>query len=185
MMKMGRMMMMMRMMDMMMHSDQESPGESEHSQHHCVEKPALPLQDPAEERRAGLIVARNYGMSGFARFVIGGTDERGRCRAPCSVLEADVAGLCAKRCALDRQLRGSAWHGAPPTIRARFSAHPLRRSSDRLTRTRTSTSRSLKMAPACGPIPALPRLEPAGDTARQLRQPAPTGGRDHAILRPA
>lgn len=34
MMKMGRMMMMMRMMDMMMHSDQESPGESEHSQHH-------------------------------------------------------------------------------------------------------------------------------------------------------
>jgi hypothetical protein len=37
MMKMGRMMMMMRMMrmmDRMMGSDQESPGESEHSQHH-------------------------------------------------------------------------------------------------------------------------------------------------------
>ena len=37
MMKMGRMMMMMRMMRMMdreMGSDQESPGESEHSQHH-------------------------------------------------------------------------------------------------------------------------------------------------------
>jgi hypothetical protein len=32
--KMGRMMMMMRMMDRMMGSDQESPGESEHSQHH-------------------------------------------------------------------------------------------------------------------------------------------------------
>jgi len=37
MMKMGRMMMMMRMMrmmDRMMGSDQESPGESEHPQHH-------------------------------------------------------------------------------------------------------------------------------------------------------
>jgi hypothetical protein len=37
MMKMGRMMMMMRMMrlmDRMMGSDQESPGESQHSQHH-------------------------------------------------------------------------------------------------------------------------------------------------------
>jgi hypothetical protein len=34
MMKMGRMMMMMRMMDRMMGSDQESQGESEHSQHH-------------------------------------------------------------------------------------------------------------------------------------------------------
>jgi len=37
MMKMGRMMMMMRMMrmmDKMMGSDQERPGESEHSQHH-------------------------------------------------------------------------------------------------------------------------------------------------------
>jgi hypothetical protein len=34
MMKMGRMMMMMRMMDRMMGSDQERPGESEHSQHH-------------------------------------------------------------------------------------------------------------------------------------------------------
>ena len=34
MMKMGRMMMMMRMMDRMMGSDQESPGEIEHSQHH-------------------------------------------------------------------------------------------------------------------------------------------------------
>ena len=33
MMKMGRMMMM-RMMDKMMGSDQESPGESEHAQHH-------------------------------------------------------------------------------------------------------------------------------------------------------
>jgi len=34
MMKMGRMMMMMRMMDRMMGGDQESQGESEHSQHH-------------------------------------------------------------------------------------------------------------------------------------------------------
>jgi hypothetical protein len=34
MMKMGRMMMMMHMMDRMMGSDQESQGESEHSQHH-------------------------------------------------------------------------------------------------------------------------------------------------------
>ena len=34
MMKMGRMMMMMRMMDRMMGGEQESPGESEHSQHH-------------------------------------------------------------------------------------------------------------------------------------------------------
>jgi hypothetical protein len=32
--KMGRMMMMMRMMDRMMGSDQESQGDSEHSQHH-------------------------------------------------------------------------------------------------------------------------------------------------------
>ena len=31
----------------------------------------------------------------------------------------------------------------------------------------------------------LPRLEPADDPARQLRQRAPTGGRDHAIPRPA
>jgi hypothetical protein len=34
MMKMGRMMMMMRMMDRIMGSDQEGPGESEHSRHH-------------------------------------------------------------------------------------------------------------------------------------------------------
>ena len=34
MMKMGRMMMMMRMMDRMTGGDQESQGESEHSQHH-------------------------------------------------------------------------------------------------------------------------------------------------------
>jgi len=34
MMKMGRMMMMMRMMDRMMGGDQESQGESGHSQHH-------------------------------------------------------------------------------------------------------------------------------------------------------
>jgi hypothetical protein len=34
MMKMGRMMMMMRMMDRMLGSDQEGPGESEHSHHH-------------------------------------------------------------------------------------------------------------------------------------------------------
>ena len=32
--KMARMMMMMRMMDKMMGSDQERPGESEHTQHH-------------------------------------------------------------------------------------------------------------------------------------------------------
>ena len=34
MMKMARMMMMMRMMDKMMGSDQERPGDSEHSHHH-------------------------------------------------------------------------------------------------------------------------------------------------------
>ena len=34
MMKMARMMMMMRMMDKMTGSDQEGPGESEHSHHH-------------------------------------------------------------------------------------------------------------------------------------------------------